>query len=262
MDNARDTNDQLSLPDWTDEAAVRGYQTWDSTICWLFGYTFIPTQLALGIDTVSRLLDLGCGAGKVARWMASTFDVQVIGVDSSSAMLDLASDDSDARVSYYLADGTRMSFLADASIDAAMACFVFNCISDSELAQRLATEVGRVVRPGGRFCILTPHPDHVGGARFESFQRGRVGEKYRPGDLVPLHIKRLDYTWTHSANVYWPTSSYLEWLTRAGFVVADCMAPVLADVNGMANSPSINSGKWVLERTVAPFLLITGERTW
>jgi ubiquinone/menaquinone biosynthesis C-methylase UbiE len=257
-----DASDRPCLPDWMDKTAAREYETWDSTMCWLFGYTFIPSQLALGVDCAgTRLLDLGCGTGAVARWMAGTFKIEVIGVDSSSAMLDRASTAVDTRVSYHLADGTRMSFLPDASVDVAMACFVFNCIPDAELAQRLMGEVARILRPGGRFCILTPHPDHVHGVRFASFQRGQAGGRYRAGDLIPLHIQRLDGSWTRSANIYWPISSYREWLTRAGFVIAGCMAPVLADLDGPVAARSISSGKWPLERTIAPFLLITGERT-
>jgi SAM-dependent methyltransferase len=43
---------------------------------------------AAGLEPSTRVLDIGCGIGGPARYLAATFGCQVIGVDLSSSFLD------------------------------------------------------------------------------------------------------------------------------------------------------------------------------
>jgi ubiquinone/menaquinone biosynthesis C-methylase UbiE len=45
---------------------------------------------AAGLESSTRVLDIGCGNGGPARYLAPTFGCQVIGVDLSSSFVDAA----------------------------------------------------------------------------------------------------------------------------------------------------------------------------
>jgi ubiquinone/menaquinone biosynthesis C-methylase UbiE len=66
------------------------------------------------------------------------------------------------RITYRQIRDNRLDFLADGSMDAAMSCFVFIVLPAREQLRAIAAEVWRVLRPGGRFVVLDPHPDHLG----------------------------------------------------------------------------------------------------
>jgi SAM-dependent methyltransferase len=100
-----------------------------------------------------RVLDVGCGEGQVAR-LALEHDATVaIGVDPTWAQVQVAQ----ARgggAAYVRAGAAGLPFAA-ASFDAAVACLVFEHITDVDAA---IGEVARVLRPGGRFLFLLNHP--------------------------------------------------------------------------------------------------------
>jgi SAM-dependent methyltransferase len=100
------------------------------------------------------VLDVGCGEGQLSRLAAGRPGVvRVVGVDPTGAQLEVAR----ARgggVCYQRAEATWLP-LAPSSFDAAIACLVFEHIDD---ADRAIAEVGRVLRPGGRFLFFLNHP--------------------------------------------------------------------------------------------------------
>jgi SAM-dependent methyltransferase len=101
----------------------------------------------------SSVLDLGSGEGQVARLATATGASRVIGVDPSWAQLALARDRAGGP-SYARAAASALPF-ARGSFDAVVACLVFEHIDDADGA---LAEVGRVLRPGGRFLFFLNHP--------------------------------------------------------------------------------------------------------
>lgn len=100
-----------------------------------------------------RVLDIGTGEGQVARRVAATGAGPVIGLDPTVGQLGVAV----ARgggVRYARAAAERLP-VASASIDAVVACLVFEHLPDHVAPLR---EVSRVLRPGGRFVLLLNHP--------------------------------------------------------------------------------------------------------
>lgn len=109
------------------------------------------------LGTTTRVLEVGCGAGQCARWLAGQ-RVTAVGVDVSIAQLRHGRA-LDARtglaVPTILADAERLP-LADESFDVAFSAF--GAIPFTPDLARLLDEVGRVLRPGGRWVFSVTHP--------------------------------------------------------------------------------------------------------
>ncbi len=99
-----------------------------------------------------RVLDVGTGEGQVARALTEV-GCRVIGLDPFDAQVHEARRRGGG-VSYALAEAAHLP-VADGSMDAVVACLVFEHIDDVDGA---IAEVARVLRPGGRFLFLLNHP--------------------------------------------------------------------------------------------------------
>jgi SAM-dependent methyltransferase len=107
---------------------------------------------AAGLDPSTRVLDLGCGIGGPARYLAATFGCKVTGVDLSPGFIDAAtyltarcglSD----RVTLQIADALHLPF-EDAAFDTV---FLQHVAMNIEDRSALYAEVRRSLTPGGRF---------------------------------------------------------------------------------------------------------------
>ena len=109
---------------------------------------------ALGIATGSDVLDVGCGLGGPARFLAATYGCRVTGIDLSPSFVDVATTLTDRcgmseGVRFRCADALSLPF-ADGSFDDAWTQHVAMNIADRV---SFYTEVRRVLRPGGRLAI-------------------------------------------------------------------------------------------------------------
>ncbi len=108
----------------------------------------------LGLDASAHVLDVGCGLGGAARYMASEFGCAVTGIDLTPDYINVARALADMtglnrRVRYDVASATDMPFEATA-FDAAITLHVAMNIPDRE---KLYAEVARVLKPGAPFCV-------------------------------------------------------------------------------------------------------------
>jgi SAM-dependent methyltransferase len=169
----------------------------------------------------SRVLDVGCGTGVLARAFADA-GAHVIGIDASEGYLEGARRDrSHPNISYEHGDMHRMRF-SDDQFDAAVSTLALDVVPEIE---PVVAEMKRVTRPGGVVASgihqffggmpafdLVIHTAAVLDAGFDSLRSRRAGRQH-----------------------FWPQGQSALW-RKIGFadvtevpVVVDCEYPSFAD---------------------------------
>ena len=108
--------------------------------------------------TVTRILDLGCGTGRFSEALAARFNAEVIGLDPSQKMLELARNKQhDARVQYQLGRAENIP-LKSASVDLVFMSMSLHHFNDITVAAR---ECRRVLRDNGHVVIRTATREQI-----------------------------------------------------------------------------------------------------
>ncbi len=155
-----------------------------------------------------RVLDIGCGTGAQARYLAERFGVEVLGITTSpvgveeATQLTAAAGLSD-RVRFEQRDGTATG-LPDNSFDRVWILESSHLMRERE---RLISEARRVLAPGGRlvWCDLVRH---------------------REIPFLEVRDRREDFAVLREAfgDAHMePLQSYVEWFEAAGLVVEDAV---------------------------------------
>jgi SAM-dependent methyltransferase len=115
-----------------------------------------------------RVLDLGCGDGRISGLLAEAGGV-VTGVDPSATALERARA-AHPQIRFLAPDDDGSLPLADASFDVVVAVNVLEHVADT---QRLMSEARRVLTPDGRLVVAVPNHGRVEGAwsALTSFER-------------------------------------------------------------------------------------------
>ena len=170
---------------------------------------------ATHLTGAADVLDVGAGEGQVARVAAVTGARRVIGVDPVAAQVSVGRHRGGG-VLYGRAEAGALPFPA-ASFDAVVACLVFEHITDTDGA---LAEVGRVLRPGGRFLFFLNHPllqapgsgwidDHI-----LDEQYWRIGPYLNEDSSLEEVEKGVFVPFVHR-----PLSRYVNAMTDAGLVI-------------------------------------------
>jgi len=124
-----------------------------------------------GIPTDGACLEIGCGAGRFARFAVWHFDLYV-GIDSSESILSYARLNDHIGVKEFVyTDGTHIPF-TDGLFDFVFSFTCFQHMPTLEMVQANLREAYRVLAPGGLCRIQTvkgtPDPDYFDGWVFPS----------------------------------------------------------------------------------------------
>jgi len=147
------------------------YRAPDAEAFWRSGVEAVDRLLAsvrLEVEPADRLLDIGCGVGRLTRALAARA-AHVTGIDISSRMLAQARELNRhlTNVEWIHGDGHSLSGVPDASLDGCFSHVVFQHLPRAELTLGYVGEIGRVLRPGGwsAFQVSTDprvHENHPG----------------------------------------------------------------------------------------------------
>jgi trans-aconitate methyltransferase len=129
----------------------------------------LPSLLSLLPDvTASRVLDLGCGVGQLAHYLAERGAAEVIGVDVSEKMLALARAEwSHPRVTLQRASMEDVAFPSN-RFELVVSSMAFHYVADYHgLCRRIADWLVR----GGVLVVSTEHPLYLSRATSEGWLR-------------------------------------------------------------------------------------------
>ena len=145
-----------------EDAKKRAVELYESCIFdRLLGDTLRPGGLALtgrlaqvvGVTAENRILDIACGKGTTAFFLAGEYHCQVTGIDMSSQMIsfcmDKAARQQKDRVTFLLGDAENLPFHED-SFDTVISECSFSLLPDKK---RAARGFWRVLKPGGKLVI-------------------------------------------------------------------------------------------------------------
>ena len=100
-------------------------------------------------------LEIGCGAGRITKYLPSYF-LKVHAIDVSSKMIEYAKKNiTDNSVSFYISDGINIP-LNDESVFSVFSTHVFQHFDSLSIASDYFKEIKRVIMPGGTLMIHLP----------------------------------------------------------------------------------------------------------
>src|SRR2546425_404963 len=179
-----------------------------------------------------HVLDLGCGNGSLSRRFSGE-GAKVVAIDASAPIVERAragESQEPLGIEYRVADAARLEFLRDGSFDLA-ACNM--ALMDMEDAGAAISEVGRVLRRGGRFVASLSHPCFDQGPSstwlierfFRSTKVWRKVEKYREpfADEIPWQIAPGQIVTT--TGYHRPLSWYARVLCEASLLIQSLEEP-------------------------------------
>jgi SAM-dependent methyltransferase len=212
---------------------------------WALGYPAAAD--ALGVLRDADVLDVGCGGGNFAAFLADR-GARVLGVDISAEMIALARSQHGQQAEFHLIRSADDLPSLGRSFDAAVATFVLCTMSSLDDIAALAQQVRGVLKDGGRFIVLHTNWERCNGAEFASFKLDRV-PGLRSGMEVTLTLGHRGEGIAIRDN-FWSMADYQSALVRAGF-----RAVRVAEV-----PPSGADPRFVDERIVSAFYLVSGTK--
>lgn len=195
----------------------------------------LPALMDLLPEPGNRTLDLGCGEGRLGRYLQSG-GYRVAGVDAAPSMVRLAVSHEVAAPAL-LADAAALPF-GDETFDLVVA---YMSLHDMDRMPEAVGEAGRVLRRGGRLCAAIPHPINSAG----SFQ-GREADAPFVIDGSYLDQARAD--WVAKGDIqltfhseHRPIEAYSLALEAAGLLIEAIREVGATDQVVVAN---LGKGRW------------------
>lgn len=216
---------------WSQPKTCKAFEAYQDSPEQLLGYRCVFQALNPERADCRRILDYGCGSGRIAFQFVQMTHKQVLAVDNSQRMLAIAAGFySHPLIQYELLRHSNLEQVADNSLDGAMACYVFiNYALEAQILETLR-EIYRVLKPGTPFVILDTNPDTTG-IEFSTFRNGKPGKHYGYGDPIEVTLHIPGQPDLVIPNYHWPRSMYCQALRAVGFETIVVYEYTLADLS-------------------------------
>jgi SAM-dependent methyltransferase len=157
-----------------------------------FTHPFDALRFQGQVPPSARILDYGCGQGRLCGELAQLGYTRVVGVDSSPEMI-RAAQAAHPRCEFLVNDGFDLPF-EPASIDVVLLFAVLTCVPESKAQQQLLAGLRRTLRPGG-LLLISDYPLQEDARNLERYARfgaepGMHGTFRLPSGLVLRHHSR------------------------------------------------------------------------
>lgn len=219
---------------------------------WSGAYEYSAFMSLFPDPTGLRALDLGCGAGRLAHYLAEHGAAEVVGVDLSERMLAIArAECGHPRVSFQRTSIEDASF-QPGSVDLVVSSLALHYVADyAGLARRIAEWLA----PGGLLVYSVEHPVYLSRATSEGWVLDAEGQ--RTGWSVDRYAEeglRVESWIVEGVRKYHRTiSTLLNGLIDAGLAIERVLEPT-ADVRQLEQHP-----EWADENR-RPFCLLVRAR--
>ena len=208
--------------EWIRWARTPGYDFWHSRFNWPRFQELLPPPGRLTVD-------LGCGEGRLLRELGAAGH-RVVGVDRSPGMVAAAAGSGGAPV--LLADAARLP-LRDGAADLVVA---YMSLLNMEDLSGAVGEVGRVLAPGGRFCLSVVHPLASTLGRDAGNAMTMVRSYFEPDEVIYVPYRDTVPMTFHDRHR--PLESYFAALGDAGLLVEALREP-RPDPAAVADHPQL-----------------------
>ena len=144
------------------------------------------------VDPAGRILDFGCGYGRVAGFLWSHGYRSVIGVDPAAAMVAAARERFPA-LEFRVLDNAPHVEVPDAAVDAVLLFAVLTCVPGDAGQLAIVQEVTRVLAPGGlhsAICGCRPTAVTSRGTKAGRARHGTYGVFDLPEGVTVRHHDR------------------------------------------------------------------------
>jgi len=193
-----------------------------------------------GLPRGARVLDLGCGAGRSARFLRD-LGKSVVGVDRRPDMI-AAARQRDCGGDYELTALSQPLPFVDGSFDAVFSSWALVEEASRREIVRVLRECHRVLRPGGQAVIVTNTPEFYMGnwLSCEVEKNSPTPQSGQPvkATLLPERVVVSDY--------FWSDADYRAFFAAASFTVRTAHRPL--------GRPE-DSLPWKDERRAAPYVI-------
>jgi 2-polyprenyl-3-methyl-5-hydroxy-6-metoxy-1,4-benzoquinol methylase len=214
-----------------------------------------PSFMALLPDMAGlRVLDLGCGAGQLAFHLAEAGAAEVIGVDLSERMLEVArSERAHPRVTYHRDAIEAVGFPPD-RFELVVSSLALHYVEDYPT---LVRRIARWLTPGGVLVYSTEHPVYTARDPEDGWVLDDEGKRlhWALDDYAEEGLR--EYRWyVESVRKYHRTiATLLNGLIDAGLTIERVLEPV-PDAATLQRPP-----EFIDERRRPPFLLVRARKT-